>query len=271
MLAVSNAKPERSGDQCPRAADRVPATTLYDSIGTGYSRRRQADPTISAAIHAALGRARRVINVGAGTGSYEPHAVTAAAVEPSSVMAAQRPGHLVPAVLAAAEELPFIDNAFDAALAVLTVHHWRDTGRGLDEVRRVTDGPIVIVTFDPDVSASWWLAVDYPELEPAIAGPLPSMASLRDALGRVEVLAVPVPSRCRDGFLNAFWNRPEALLDSEVRAATSCFAKLDREVEAKFVGRLAADLESGRWDERNGALRTLSEFDAGLRIVTARG
>ena len=244
--------------------------TLYDAIGAGYAKRRQPDPTISAAIDEALGDARRIVNVGAGTGSYEPPAVTAAAVEPSSVMAAQRPDHLVPAVLAGSEDLPFLDDAFDAALAVLTLHHWRDIGRGLEEVRRVTDGPIVIVTFDPDVSTSWWLAVDYPELQPAIAGPLPSLLTLRKELGRLDIQVVPVPSQCRDRFLMSYWSRPEELLDSEARAATSCFARLDAEVEAKFVEQLGADLRTGGWDERNGPLRGLSEFDAGLRIVAAR-
>jgi hypothetical protein len=152
----------------------------------------------------------------------------------------------------------------------LTLHHWRDIGRGLEEIRRVTDGPIVIVTFDPDVSTSWWLAVDYPELERAIAGPLPSLPSLRRLLGRLEIEVVPVPSHCRDGFFMSFWNRPEALLDAEARAATSCFARLDAEFEARFVEQLAADLRTGRWDERNGRLRTLCAFDAGLRIVVAR-
>jgi SAM-dependent methyltransferase len=249
----------------------VTEAILYDSIGIGYAQRRQADPRIFAAVRSALGDARRIVNVGAGAGSYEPPDVTVAAVEPSSVMAAQRPDHLVPATLATAEALPFIRGAFDGALAVLTLHHWGDVRRGLEELRRVTDGPIVIVTCDPEISTAWWLAVDYPELAPSISDPLPTLARLGDQLGDLEVRVVPVPARCRDGFLMSCWDRPEMLLDSEARSATSCFARLDPGVERRFVQRLDADLRSGRWDDRNGALRTLSELDAGLRIVIARG
>ena len=154
---------------------------------------------------------------------------------------------------------------------MLTLHHWGDLGRGLEELRRVTDGPIVIVTADPDASTAWWLAVDYPELEPSIADPLPSLASLGDQLGEIEVRVLPVPSRCSDGFLLACWDRPEMLLDPEARAATSCFANLDAGTEQRFVDHLEADLASGSWDDRNGALRMLPEFDAGLRLVIARG
>jgi SAM-dependent methyltransferase len=249
----------------------VSEAILYDAIGTGYARRRRADPGIFASVRSALGDARRIINVGAGAGSYEPPDITVAAVEPSSVMAAQRPDHLVPATLATSEALPFIDDAFDGALAVLTLHHWGDVRRGLEELRRVTDGPIVIVTVDPEIATGWWLAVDYPELASSIADPLPTLTSLRDQLGEIDVRVVPVPARCRDGFLMSCWDRPEMLLDPEARAATSCFTKLDADTVRRFVGRLDADLGSGRWDDRNGTLRTLSEFDAGLRIVIARG
>ena len=246
-------------------------TTLYDSIGAGYARRRQPDPAIAAALRSALGDARRIVNMGAGAGSYEPPDITAAAVEPSAVMAAQRPPALVPAVLAVAERLPFIDGAFDGALAVLTIHHWNDVRRGLQELRRVTDGPIVILTVDPDVATSWWLPVDYPELQTVIAAPLPSLTPLEDELGRLDVRVVPVPARCRDGFLMSFWDRPELVLDPEARAATSGFAKLDTEIEECVAKRLAADLRTGRWDRRHRELRTLSEFDTGLRLVIARG
>ena len=245
-------------------------TTLYDSIGAGYARRRRPDPTIAAALRSALGDARRIVNVGAGAGSYEPPDITAAAVEPSAVMAAQRPPGLVPAVLTVAERLPFIDGAFDGALAVLTIHHWQDLRRGLQEVRRVTHGPIVILTADPDVATSWWLPVDYPELRTGLAAPLPSPTILEEELGLLDVRVVPVPARCPDGFLISFWDRPELVLDPESRAATSAFARLDTGIVERVVARLAADLRAGDWDRRHGELRMLSEFDTGLRLVIAR-
>lgn len=247
-------------------------STLYDAIGAGYSERRQPDPRISEVVRSALGEARRILNVGAGAGSYEPGDITVAAVEPSSVMAAQRPAHLVPAVLSTAESLPFVDGAFDGALAVLTIHHWRDAARGLGELRRVTAGPIVILTFDPEVASSWWLPDDYaPELKSLTVRDAPDLQVLRRELGEIEVQVLPVPARCRDGFLMSFWDRPELVLDPEARAATSGFATLSEDVQERICAILRADLRSGEWDARYGELRTLPEFDAGLRLVLARG
>ena len=249
-------------------AGRIP----YDAIGAGYSERRRPDPRIFEVVRSALGGARRIINVGAGAGSYEPAEITAAAVEPSAVMAAQRPAHLVPALLSAAESLPFLDDAFDGALAVLTIHHWHDTAAGLRELRRVTAGPIVILTFDPEVAASWWLPADYaPELKRLTFEDAPDLDVLRSALGRIEVRVVPVPARCRDGFLMSFWDRPELVLDPEARAATSGFARLSGQIQERICQALGADLRSGTWDDRYGELRTMPEFDSGLRLVLARG
>jgi SAM-dependent methyltransferase len=253
-------------------SNRIATAVLYDSIGTGYAERRQPDPSILEALRSALGDARRIINVGAGAGSYEPAHLTAAAVEPSSVMAAQRPPHLVPAVLCSAETLPFVDDAFDGALAVLTIHHWQDVAQGLREVRRVTAGPIVILTFDPEVASSWWLPADYAlELRPLIFSDAPALEVLRSALGAVRVTVLPVPAGCRDGFLMSFWDRPELVLDPSARAATSGFARLSERVQDRICERLSADLRSGKWDEHYGYLRGLSEFDSGLRLVTADG
>jgi SAM-dependent methyltransferase len=247
-------------------------STLYDAIGAGYSKRRHPDPRIFEVVRSALGEARRILNVGAGPGSYEPADITVAAVEPSQVMAAQRPAHLVPAVLSTAERLPFVDDAFDGALAVLTIHHWRDVASGLRELRRVTAGPIVILTFDPEVATSWWLPHDYaPELKPLTFGDAPDLQILRSELGRIQVQVVPVPARCRDGFLMSFWDRPALVLDPEARAATSGFARLGDDVQERICETLGADLRSGNWDDRYGELRTLSEFDSGLRLVLAPG
>jgi SAM-dependent methyltransferase len=252
--------------------DPVAQPVLYDSIGTGYAERRQPDPRISEALRSALGDARRIVNVGAGAGSYEPVEITAAAVEPSAVMAAQRPPPLVPAVLSSAEQLPFVDEAFDGALAVLTIHHWGDAARGLRELRRVTAGPIVILTFDPEVFSSWWLPAEYaPELRPLAFEDAPELDLLRSELSCARITVLPVPARCRDGFLMAFWDRPELVLDPSARAATSGFARLSDLVQQRICERLSADLRSGRWDERYGYLRELSEFDSGLRLVVAPG
>lgn len=255
-----------------KRSPRLAEPTLYDAIGAGYSERRQPDPRIFEVLRSALGEARRIVNVGAGTGSYEPPEITVAAVEPSSVMAAQRPAHAVPAVLSTAERLPFVDDAFDGALAVLTIHHWHDPARGLRELRRVTAGPIVILTFDPEVASSWWLPDDYaPELKALPVRDAPDLQLLESELGQIEVQVLPVPARCRDGFLMSFWDRPELVLDPEARAATSGFTMLSDDVQERICATLRADLRSGRWDDGYGELRTLSEFDSGLRLVIARG
>lgn len=243
----------------------------YDVIGTGYARRRAADPRIAAAIDAALGDARTVVNVGAGTGSYEPVDRPVTAVEPSVAMALQRPGHLPAAVLGVAESLPLADGSADAALAVLTVHHWTDQARGLGELRRVARRRVVVLTVDPDVEARMWLFREYaPEIIQRDRREFPSPAQLASWLGvPVTSTVVPVPSDCADGFLLAFWSRPEAVLDPVARGATSGFARMDPSHEQRAVRRLREDLRSGAWDARHGHLRALAELDAGLRLVVA--
>jgi SAM-dependent methyltransferase len=240
----------------------------YDTIGAGYAARRRPDPRIAAELHRALGDSATVLNVGAGAGSYEPTDRVVVAVEPSRVMIAQRPRGAVPAVIARAESLPFVDSAFEASMAVLTVHHWADVDRGLAELRRVTAGPIVILTHDP--SASWWLMDDYaPEIAAQLGEAGPTVEALVDRLGGAEVRIVPVPADCSDAFLLSFWNRPELVLDPEARAATSCFAKLSAVTQERVARKLAADLEDGTWEARHGHLRQLTEFDAGLRLIRA--
>lgn len=241
---------------------------LYDHIGTGYAERRRPDPRIAARLHGALGAARTVVNVGAGAGGYEPRDRTLVAVEPSVVMVRQRPRDAAPAVLASAEAMPFADGAFDAAMAVLTVHHWSDPALGLAEVRRVTRGPVAVLTCDTAVANGGWLAQDYaPEIAAWDAEHFPPPDRIADWLGSAAVEVVPVPADCTDGFLMSFWNHPEAVLDPASRAATSGFARLGDDVQARIVAGVRADLESGAWDARHGHLRALASYDAGLRLV----
>jgi len=239
---------------------------LYDTIGIDYARLRRPDPRIAALVHAALGEARTVLNVGAGAGSYEPPDREVTAVEPSSQMIAQRPPGSAPVVQASAERLPFPDNSFDAAMTVLSVHHWTDKRRGLAEMRRVARGPVVVLTFDPE-GAYFWLADYLPALVELDQGPMPTMRQLADWLGPVGIAPVPIPHDCTDGFLCAYWRRPEAYLDPKVRAAISSFANLDDIAPA--LARLARDIETGDWARRNAALLDLDACDCGYRLVVA--
>lgn len=243
----------------------------YSRIGEGYARIRIPDPRIAAAFHAALGDARTVLNVGAGAGSYEPTDREVTAVEPSATMRAQRPAHLSEAIDATAQELPFDDGAFEASMASVTIHQWPDLERGLGQMRRVTTGPVAILTFTPWPPQRWWLMDYVPELFEAEAARMPEIERVQTALGgRTEVITVPVPADCTDRFFQAMFDRPEEVLDAEVRRAVSVWSFLDEQVVERALTELAADLESGAWDERYGAFRTLPEFDAGLRLVVSR-
>lgn len=237
---------------------------LYDTIGTDYARLRRPDPRIAAQIHAALGDAATILNVGAGAGSYEPSDRSVTAVEPSSRMIAQRPPGSAPVVQASAEDLPFPDNSFDVAMAVLSVHHWTDKRRGLSELRRVARGPVVLLTFDPE-REYFWLADYIPALVDLDRGQMPTLGQLADWLGRVDIAPVPIPHDCTDGFLCAHWRRPEAYLDPKVRAGMSSFAKLGDITPA--LQRLADDIETGEWARRNAALLDLDTCDCGYRLV----
>jgi SAM-dependent methyltransferase len=242
-------------------------TQLYDDIGSGYRNYRRPDPRLAAAILRALGEAQTVVNVGAGTGSYEPTDRSVVAVEPSRTMIHQRHPGSAPVVQASATDLPFRDAAFEAALAILTVHHWPNPVQGLTEMARVTRKRIVIVTWDPAV-ATFWLIEDY---FPAIAAIdrqiCPSIEVFRETFGAIEVHPVPVPHDCLDGFLGAYWRRPHAYLDAGVRSAISTFSKLT-EVDAGLA-RLRCDLESGTWERRYGHLLHQSTYDLGYRLVIA--
>lgn len=240
----------------------------YDAIGRGYADYRRADPRIAAAVHGALGDARTVVNVGAGTGSYEPTDRPVIPIEPSTAMALQRSPALPPAVLGVAESLPLADGTVDAAMAVLTVHHWADPRRGLAELVRVARRRIVLLTIDCNVEADMWLFQNYlPDVLAQDRRDFPTLDRLTAALGPTRVVDVPVPHDCTDGFLLAFWNRPEAVLDPAARAATSGFARMDNAREAAAVARLDRDLTSGAWDQAHGHLRTLPALDVGLRLT----
>jgi SAM-dependent methyltransferase len=239
----------------------------YERIGHGYAAARREDPLIAAHVRDALGEARTVVNVGAGTGNYEPPDLAVVAVEPSSVMLAQRGGRPAPAVRGVAEALPFPPGRFDAALAFLTVHHWSDLAAGTAELRRVARRQVVFL-FETSVTGGFWAIEYWPEaVQTPIERSAPGVDRLRELLDVREVRAVPVPFGCTDGFGPAYWGRPEAYLDPDVQAGMSWLAVLPEEVRARGAARLAADLESGAWDRRLGHLRSLPELDVGYRLV----
>jgi SAM-dependent methyltransferase len=240
----------------------------YEATGAGYAAGRRPDPRIAELIRSALGDAGTVVNVGAGAGSYEPADREVVAVEPSASMRAQRPPGSAPVIDATAEQLPFADNAFEASMATVTIHHWRDWEAGLRELRRVSSGPVVVLTFDPDAVAGWWLSEYEPELFRAEAGRYPPIAAIREVLGgQVSVRAVPIPLDCTDGFTEAFYGRPEAFLDPGVRAAQSAWQFAEPSVIQAGLERLASDLAAGLWDARYGALRTQPALDGAVRLV----
>jgi SAM-dependent methyltransferase len=239
----------------------------YDRIGLNYSELRKPDLRIAVAIEAALAGSRTVLNVGAGAGSYEPSGREVTALEPSIEMIRQRLTSAAAVVQGRAENLPFADRAFDASMAILTIHHWSDQARGLAEMRRVTRGPIVILTYDPSFRG-FWLADYIPELVTLDEAQMPKMGDYERWLGPVEVSAVPIPHDCTDGFLAAYWRRPAAYLDPRVRAAMSSFWALGDVSEA--LARLKDDLDSGAWAERHGGLLDLDALDCGYRLVVTR-
>jgi SAM-dependent methyltransferase len=243
---------------------------LYDSIGNRYTNVRREDPRIGARIRAALGDARTVLNVGAGTGAYEPADLEVTAVEPSEVMIAQRPEGAAPVVRAFAEELPFEDGSFDAAMAVLSDHHWSDHERGLAELRRVARR-VVLFTWEPASARQTWIVRDYFPCFEQLIPPGYRLAMTVERLGGGREEVVPIPHDCLDGFFHAYWRRPQAYLDPAVRAGISAFALMDRGCVEEGLARLASDLESGEWARRNADLLALEELDGGYRLVVHDG
>ena len=237
----------------------------YDSIGVNYAELRKPDPRIAKVIENALGQAKTVVNVGAGTGSYEPAGRSVTAVEPSREMIRKRGPVAAKAIQASADDLPFGDKTFDAAMAILTIHHWPDKQAGLREMRRVTRGRIVLLTFDP--SHRPWLTDYLPELAALDEAQAPRMSDYERWLGPVRITPVLVPHDCIDGFLYAYWRRPAAYLDARIRSGSSSFWAI-KNAEAGLQS-LKADLESGTWERRYAELLTLGEYDAGYRLVVA--
>ncbi len=240
----------------------------YDSVGLTYTEFRRADPRIEERLWAALGDARSVVNIGAGSGSYEPRDREVIAAEPSPVMIAQRPAAAAPAIEGVAEALPLDDKSVDAAMGIFSIHHWSSLAAGLAEMRRVARKRIVLVTIDAAKNAEIWTLAEYfPEAMQAEEEKMPSMRALEALLPGAEIEAVPMPSRCQDEFTSALWDRPEMFLDPAVLRSSSLWHSLPPEAIERGQQRLRADLESGRWNERFGHLRTLPELDIGLRIV----
>ncbi len=241
--------------------------TSYDTIGVNYSDLRKPDARIETVISNALGSAETILNVGAGTGSYEPAGRAVTAIEPSAEMINQRSTSAAPVIQGYAENLPFDDNSFDASMAILTVHHWTDKQKGLNEMRRVTRGPVVVVTYDPAFRA-FWLLDYFPELVTLDEGQMPKLTDYTRWLGPVTISPVPIPHDCTDGFLSAYWRRPAAYLDPKIRAAMSSFWKVGDVSGA--LSRLEKDLESGAWAQRNSHLLELDACDCGYRLVVTK-
>ncbi len=241
----------------------------YDELGSGYGRVRRADPRIAARIEEALGDAESVLNVGAGTGSYEPTDRKVIAVEPSAAMISQRPRSAAPALRGRAERLPLDDASFDAAMGILTVHHWRDLDAGLNEMRRVARRRIVLVTFDPQPLRELWFVRDYFPVIVGLHAERISSSGLAAKLPGASVQAIPVPHDCTDLFFAALWARPELVFDNEVVGPMWVWSRLPETVRERGRARLAADLESGAWEQRNGHLGELEELDVGLRLIVS--
>ena len=240
----------------------------YDATGHGYAAHRRPDPRIAAVIEYALGDAWTVLNIGAGAGSYEPEGRYVLAVEPSAVMRAQRPARAGLAIQAYADALPLDDRSVDAAMAVMTVHQWPDLAKGLAELRRVSRGPVVIVAGDGDALPRYWMNDYAPELIAAERRRYPPIEVIAAGLGAwAETRVIPIPIDCTDGITEAFYARPERLLDPAVRAAQSSWAFVPLAVQQRFVQTLSADLASGDWEARYGDWRRLPAYEGSLCLI----
>ncbi len=257
----------KQDDHAPESqVDRV-----YNEIGVSYSTTRRPDPRIEQQILDALGNARSVVNVGAGTGAYEPADRDVLAIEPSSVMRAQRPAGAARCIDGHAEALPLLDHSFDAAMALLSLHHWKDWRAGVHELRRVARTRIVIFTYDPAFAGSWWLKRDYlSKLVALDIARFPTIAEQAAAAGEdTAIEAVPIPHDCADGFLGAYWRRPRAYLDPDIRAGISTFHLPGADALLGGLEHLANDLDDGRWKQRNRDILDRTELDLGYRLLVA--
>ena len=241
----------------------------YDSKGHHYSEIRKADPRIGKYVHRSLERCNTVLNVGAGTGSYEPDDKFVIAVEPSAVMRAKRLAlDRNPAVNAKADDLPFDNESFDAVMAVLTIHHWPDLKAGLLEVKRVAKKKITILTYDPDMLDVFWNANYFPQLIEIERSRYPKLDRIAECIGEpITITNIKIPFDCTDGFQEAFYGRPEAFLQEDVRNAQSAWGFLDKEIEKTYVKKLSEDLASGEWDRLYGYHRMLPEFEGAFRLL----
>lgn len=251
----------KGGARCAAEA----LTTLYDKIGGTYSDRRQSDPRIASAIEGAITGCISILNVGAGSGSYEPPSRFVVAVEPSRVMIAQRPVGAAPVVQGRAEILPFGDKSFDAVLGVLTVHHWKDQAKGLSECARIARTKVVLLTIDFDSLANFWLFDYFPELLRVDRHIFPNIERYENVLGPLEAITVPIPEDCRDGFLGAYWKRPSAYLNPVARESISTFSKIGN-IDSQLA-LLQNDIVSGAWAQRYASLIDLEALDLGYRIL----
>ncbi len=239
----------------------------YDTPENQYAGHRRTDPRIAAHVHEALGDAQSIVNVGAGAGSYEPSDRYVIALEPSASMRAQRPVGK-PAIRGLAESIPLDDDAVDAAMAMVTIHHWTNMPQGFSEMKRVSRKRVIIMTFDPDALDNFWNAQYFREVIEVERGRYPTIATITQLLGgQCRVLSVPIPLDCVDGFQEAFYGRPEAFLDKKVRAAQSAWGYIPVEQQEILVKRLADDLASGKWDELYGHFRTQPTFTCALRLI----
>jgi SAM-dependent methyltransferase len=251
-----------------RARDGSAGDADYGAIGGRYTHYRQPEPHIAAFIIEALGTASTVLNVGAGAGSYEPGDRAVTAIEPSAVMRAQRPAHISPALDATAEHLPFADQSFDAAMTTFSVHQWGDLQAGLREMRRVARGPILVLTCDPERVRDFWLNDYAPEVLAAEARRYPALPEIARYLGgRIAVEPVPIPLQCRDGFNEAYYGRPEMLLDEGARLSCSAWSFIGSQISEAYVDTLRHSLEEGTWDARHGQLRTQPSYNGSLRLI----
>lgn len=253
-----------------RASDGSAGDADYGTIGGAYAVYRRPEPRITALIERALAGARTVLNVGAGTGSYESPAFEVTAVEPSASMRAQRPAHLPEAVDAVAERLPFGDGTFDAAMTTFSVHQWQDLTSGLREMRRVARGPVVILTCDPDRVRDFWLYDYAPMVLDTEARRYPAIGDIVAELGgRAEVTTVPIPADCVDGFNEAYYARPERLLDPAARQSCSAWSFVEPAVAERYTRGLRDALDSGAWDRRYGHLRQQAWLEGSLVLIRA--
>ncbi|MBS4196479.1 class I SAM-dependent methyltransferase [Lederbergia citri] len=241
----------------------------YDENGQKYSSYRQTDLRIYNYIKEALGSSNTVLNVGAGSGSYEPADRYVIAVEPSFSMRLQRlQNNRNPAIIGSSDSLPFDNDSFDASMATLTVHHWTDLEKGIKELRRVTRNQIVIMTYDPDALDIFWNIHYFPEVVEVEKARYPKIKNITDILGGNSFIRkIPIPFNCQDGFQEAFYGRPEAFLKKEIRESQSAWGFISNEMEQILVKRLADDLHSGKWDEKFGYYRKMPFFHGALRLI----